>query len=80
LATLSALASVDEILSLAMTGTSLFFIDPTKVTIVNFSRGPQIPASAKPLTVPTIRITPPGPPAPSLSVGTAQKRDRRKGL
>jgi hypothetical protein len=56
--------------------------DPAKITIVNFSRGSQIPATAKPVTVPTVRVVPPGPPSPNYSVGGRGRRrnPRKQGL
>jgi hypothetical protein len=72
-------AMLDSDLNIVLTavGAANWVIDPAKVTIVNFSRGPQVPESAKPPTIPTIRITPPAPPAATYSVGSPVRRTRR---
>jgi hypothetical protein len=62
---------------LAILGGSSLSIDPTKVTIVNFSRGPQVPSTAKPPVIPTIRIVPPSPPQSAYSVTRNRRREDR---
>jgi len=57
---------------------TLLFI-PGKITITNFSRGPQIPVSAKPVTIPIIRVVPPAPLSPSFSITTPPVNTRLKG-
>ena len=76
--TFSITAALRGALGLTLLGNSSMMFNPAGVTIVNFSRGPQIPATAKPVTIPTIRIVPPGPPAPNYSVGSPVRRNRRR--
>lgn len=76
----SAMLDSDLTVSLTLLGAAGFLVDPTKVTIVNFSRGPQVPVTAKPITIPTIRIVPPSPPSASYSVGSPPRRTPKRGL
>jgi len=78
----SATAGVSKPLSMFLLGNSALMFDPAGITIVNFSRGPQIPATAKPVTIPTIRMVPQSPPAPTYSIGSPARRrnPRREGL
>lgn len=75
--TVSAMLDSDLTVSLTLLGAAGFLVDPAKVTIVNFSRGAQVPESARPATIPTIRISPPARPAASYSVGSPDRRQRR---
>lgn len=57
-----------------LSGNSVFFIDPAGVVVTKITKGPPIPATAKPPTVPQLRVTPPAPGAPSYSVSTSPPR------
>jgi hypothetical protein len=71
--------SLQAALGLFPVGGSSMVISPSGITINNFSAGPQIPVTAKPITVPIVRIVPPSPPAPSYSVGSPSGiRNRRR--
>jgi hypothetical protein len=74
----TATAAVLASLGLNAVGQASMIFVPAGITIVNFSRGSQIPSSAKPVTVPTIRVVPPKPPQPSFSVSGAGNRNRRR--
>jgi len=67
-------------LNISILGVAGMTFVPAGITITNYSRGPQIPATARPLTVPTIRIVPPAPPPPTYSVGSPPTNRRRRGL
>jgi len=77
---LGASANSNFAVSTAILGNSFMTFVPAGVTVTNVSRGPQIPVSARPLTVPTIRISPPAPFRPSYSVGSPLPNRRREGL
>jgi len=62
----------------AIATNSALIVDPTKVTVPNLSRGHQVPSTAPPPTIPTLRIVPPAPPPPSYSVTPAANRNRRR--
>lgn len=57
-------------------GNSSFVISPGGVTITHFAVASQIPATAKPATVPQLRITPPSPARPAYSVSTTPPRKK----
>lgn len=76
--TFAATASLVATLTSAFVGNANMVFDPAGITITNFARGPQIPATARPISVPTIRIVPPAPPPPSYSVGSPPTRGRRR--
>jgi hypothetical protein len=61
-----------------MLGDSIFFIDPAKVTVVHFVKQTSVPKAAQASKIPKLRITPPAPPAASLSISTAAKRPQRR--
>lgn len=62
-----------------MVGAAAWFLDPTKITVVSVPQQSQIPTTAKPPTIPTIR--PPVPPVnvPQLSVSPPGTGPRGKG-
>lgn len=72
-------ASIAGTLGLSILGNAVFSFNPAKVTVINKLRGNQIPAMAKPKTVPTIRISPPAPVAHSFSVRPVSSNRRREG-
>ena len=51
-------------------------VDPAGVILIRAAHSAGIPETAKPPTIPTIRITPPAPPAPSFSVSANPRRRR----
>lgn len=53
-------------------------IDPVGVILIRAAQSSGVPATAKPPTIPTIRITPPAPPAPSFSVSANPPRRREE--
>ena len=59
-------------------GGALLAVDPVGLVLVRAAQSSGVPATAKPLTIPTIRITPPAPPTPSFSVSANPPRRRRE--
>jgi len=76
----SVTAPIDLLLGAELTtaGNSIFIFDPAGITVTNTLSGPQIPATARPITVPTIRIVPAAPPPPSFSVGPVTGREEER--
>lgn len=61
-----------------MVGGAQLAIDPVGLILIHAAQTSGVPATAKPPTIPTIRITPPAPPSPSFSVGANPSRRREE--
>jgi hypothetical protein len=62
-------------LLLSLVGNGFFIIDPSLV-LLKKAKGAGALTTAKPSSVPQLRINPPSPPSPSYSVGAPTTRRR----
>lgn len=61
-----------------MVGGAQLAVDPVGLVLVHAAQSSGVPATAKPPTIPTIRITPPAPPSPSFIVSANPLRRREE--
>lgn len=60
-------------------GVSGLSVDPTGVSVTNYSQGHQIPVIERVVVVPTVRVTAPTPPSPSYMMAGQKSPRRRDG-
>jgi len=73
---MSAAALVAKLSASAILAGGFLSVDPAGVIIRRTAQSSGVPTTAKPPTIPTIRITPQAPPAPSFSVSANPPRRR----
>ena len=59
-------------------GVSVLTVNPGGVLINRFSRGPKVPTTAAPVTIPVVRIVPPAPPVASYAISPSNRNRRRE--